>query len=371
MNINVTTKNVTIDSENLNKGEYNIRECNFTFSEEYDGLVCKALFTVSKTKLTYEQSIVNNKCEIPYEATINRGKVILGVIGYEIEDEELVKRYSPKPDEFFVLDGSYVEDIENQSTPTPSELEQLDARVSQVEIDAAQVEINTRDIATISVDYGKTIELSLDSSTFILTATLKNKNGAELSSSNIDLPIESMIINASYDNTTKELVLTLQNGNTVRVSVADLISGLQSEITSSNKLNADLVDDSTSTNKFVTASDKTNWNAKVSDTDYATGSKGGVVKVDGSYGTNITNTGYLYSTTKSFAEYNSADGSLFISKRTLENVITGKNLETANNKVTSLSSSSTDTQYPSAKCVYDLVGNIETILETLDVRRWH
>lgn len=35
------------------------------------------------------------------------------------------------------------------------------------------------------------------------------------------------------------------------------------------------------------------------------------------------------------------------------------------NKVTSLSSSSTDTQYPSAKCVYDLVGNIETLLASI------
>lgn len=37
-------------------------------------------------------------------------------------------------------------------------------------------------------------------------------------------------------------------------------------------------------------------------------------------------------------------------------------LETPTNKVTSLSSSSTDTQYPSAKCVYDLIGDIETLL---------
>lgn len=33
--------------------------------------------------------------------------------------------------------------------------------------------------------------------------------------------------------------------------------------------------------------------------------------------------------------------------------------------VTSISSSSTDTQYPSAKCVYDIVGNIETLLAAL------
>lgn len=36
--------------------------------------------------------------------------------------------------------------------------------------------------------------------------------------------------------------------------------------------------------------------------------------------------------------------------------------EKISNKVTTLSSSSTDTQYPSAKCVYDLIGNIITII---------
>ena len=39
--------------------------------------------------------------------------------------------------------------------------------------------------------------------------------------------------------------------------------------------------------------------------------------------------------------------------------------EAATNKVTSLSSQSTDTQYPSAKCVYDLVGDIETLLSSI------
>lgn len=36
--------------------------------------------------------------------------------------------------------------------------------------------------------------------------------------------------------------------------------------------------------------------------------------------------------------------------------------EKITNKVTSISSNSTDTQYPSAKCVYDLIGNIESLL---------
>lgn len=44
---------------------------------------------------------------------------------------------------------------------------------------------------------------------------------------------------------------------------------------------------------------------------------------------------------------------------------TPANMEVTTNKVTSLSASSTDTQYPSAKCVYDLIGDVETILATL------
>lgn len=39
--------------------------------------------------------------------------------------------------------------------------------------------------------------------------------------------------------------------------------------------------------------------------------------------------------------------------------------EFVSNKVTSLSSSSTDMEYPSARCVYDLIGDVESILEVL------
>ena len=40
-------------------------------------------------------------------------------------------------------------------------------------------------------------------------------------------------------------------------------------------------------------------------------------------------------------------------------------LEKTSNKVISLSASSTDTQYPSAKCVYDMIGNVEALLAAL------
>ena len=39
--------------------------------------------------------------------------------------------------------------------------------------------------------------------------------------------------------------------------------------------------------------------------------------------------------------------------------------QTTSNLVTSLSSASTNTQYPSAKCVYDIVGDIESAINTI------
>lgn len=109
---------------------------------------------------------------------------------------------------------------------------------------------------------GKIIDLSIDDSTYVMTITLKDRDANVLSSSDVDLPLETMVINASYDNNTKEIVLTLQSGTSTRFSVADLVSGLQSEITANNKLKSDLVDDTNQVHKFVTSEEKTTWNNK-------------------------------------------------------------------------------------------------------------
>lgn len=111
--------------------------------------------------------------------------------------------------------------------------------------------------------YGASLEMSVNSSTFVVTTTLKDQDGNTLGTAQtIDLPLESVVVGGSYDSANKKVVLTLQNGSTIEFSVADLVAGLQSEITSSNKLSADLVDDTSTTNKFVTTSEKSTWNGK-------------------------------------------------------------------------------------------------------------
>ena len=109
-----------------------------------------------------------------------------------------------------------------------------------------------------STKYGSSLVLSIDNTTYVMTVTLKDQDGNTLGTAQtIDLPLESMVVGGSYDDNTKKIILTLKNGQTVEFSVADLISGLQTEITVNNKLSADLVDDSSTTNKFVTAAEKT------------------------------------------------------------------------------------------------------------------
>lgn len=122
-----------------------------------------------------------------------------------------------------------------------------------------------------STKYGASLVVSMDSSTYVVTAQLKDQDGNALGSAQtIDLPLESVVVSGSYDSANKKVVLTLKSGSTVEFSVADLISGLQTTIDSNNKLSADLVTDSTTTNKFVTASDITNWNGKANSADLAT-----------------------------------------------------------------------------------------------------
>lgn len=104
--------------------------------------------------------------------------------------------------------------------------------------------------------YGHSIEIIADSSTFQYTFQLKDATGNVLNQKTIDLPIESVVVSGAYDSANQKIVLTLQNGSTIDIPVGALISGLQTEITSQNKLASDLVDDTNQSNKFVSATEK-------------------------------------------------------------------------------------------------------------------
>ena len=413
MKIQVTTNNVIIEEKNiLNENEYNVHECEFEFVEEYNGLVKKAVFTGIDGK-TYVQTIIDDKCSIPSEILTKRQNVKIGVYGYDVDNEELILRYSPRPTQFTINEGSYKEG-ENSTPPTPSEIEQLQAQITEnandidgiigdivdinsdiVDIKAEQTEQNTKiqnntdnistineQIITINADIdnleetkadkseiptktsqltndsgfinknvndltnytlktntGSLIDLEINGTTYVITLSLKDVDGNVISTDTIDLPLESVVVGGSYDAVNKKIVLTLENGNTVDIPVGDLIAGLQTEITSSNKLASDLVDDNNSGNKFVTTSEKSTWNAKYDKP------VGGIPKTD------------LASDVQT--SLGKADTAL-----QQHQDISGK--EDKSNKVTSISSSSTDTEYPTAKCVYDKLAEKQTEIDNLE-----
>ena len=78
------------------------------------------------------------------------------------------------------------------------------------------------------------IELSMDPSNYklFLMAFDAAMGTRVLSTSSIDLPLESMIVGGAYNDETKQIELTLQNGNVVSFPVDELVNGL---ISSSEK----------------------------------------------------------------------------------------------------------------------------------------
>ena len=82
------------------------------------------------------------------------------------------------------------------------------------------------DRAWVGGNYADDLEVSLNSSTYVITFKLKNSNGAALKTQTIDLPLESVVVSGTYDDANERIVLTLQNGNTINIPLGDLVSGL-------------------------------------------------------------------------------------------------------------------------------------------------
>lgn len=348
--------NKTID---VNSGEYNIQECNFTFSSEYDGLTKMAIF--SNEDNSFATMINNGSCIIPSEILQNEGTIGLGVYGYLVQGDNLIKRYSPKPVFFNVELGSYqlaqesqdpssdiitqiLQQLENLSNdiivlqnnydnlinntiPTLALKSEIPTKTSQLTNDsnfAYESDIPdvsnfiTKDVNNLT-NYTKTSDLSSvalsgdyndllnkpDLSDFATTTQLGNETTAR---ENADIGLQGQIDAITSATDVKDIVGTyadLQNYDTQHLGNNDIIKVLQDSthnnamtyyrwlkdtstwqyigqegpyytksetetlllakqntIDSSHKLSADLVDDTSSINKFVSSSDITNWNSK-------------------------------------------------------------------------------------------------------------
>lgn len=215
---------------------------------------------------------------------------------------------------------------------------------------------------SLITETGNKLDLTIDSKTYIMTLKLKDKDDNVLSTGSVDLPIESMIINVTYNNDNEKLTFTLQNGSVIDVPLDSLISGLVNEIDLKNILK----DYAKTTDVPTKVSELANDSNYVKNTDYAEENKAGVIKTNiPFYATAVTSDGILYATPRTLEQYAALNNTGIISKGTLENVIVGKNLETANNKVNFVNENSTDKQYPSAKCTYEIKNNLDRLKDNV------
>ena len=95
------------------------------------------------------------------------------------------------------------------------------------------------------------LSLTMDSSTFVVTAVLKDKDGTALSTQTIDLPLEQMkIASLTYDNTNKKFIITYIDATgtqkTVELPASGILKGVVTE-TAEQEL----------TNKTIDAEDNT------------------------------------------------------------------------------------------------------------------
>ena len=268
-------KIVREQSEPINEKQINVSKCQFEFSEEIeDDYVKEAYFTLNGN--TYKQIIVNNECDYPGEVLEQKGELEIGVVVFKVDNEEYVKLYNPTPDYYETWIGS-LKDAENSEPITPSDKEQIEQAIVNLQNNKQDTLISGENIKTLN-------------------------NESLLGSGNIEIEVDLR------DYYTKEETYS------------------KAEV---NSLIPDLTD-------------------YVKNTDYARTSKAGVIK-SGYYGLQVdSNNGKAYCDTYTYANYGNVENQRFISKGTLENVIIGKELV---NKT----------------YVDDLVGDIETILTTLDI----
>lgn len=202
-----------------------------------------------------DTSVVAQKTDLPTKVSdlTNDSGFITGITGTDVTTALGYTPYNatnPSGYQANVIEGIKV----NGTAKTPVN--------KVIELD---IPVDADDVGALpdSTKYAASIAVSLNTTDYKLTITLKDQDGNTLGTAQVvDFPIESVVVGGSYDSTNKKIVLTLQNGTTIDVPVGDLISGLQAEITAENPLDADLVDDSTSSHKFVTAANKTTWNNK-------------------------------------------------------------------------------------------------------------
>ena len=135
--------------------------------------------------------------------------------------------------------------------------------------------INNKALTTDVDATGHKLNVSMDTTDYVLTIKLLHKNENIIDTKSVDLPLEELVVSGTYDETNKKIVLTLKSGQAIEIPVSNLLAGLVNaeRKVGSNNLSEDITATAlfndikdltgTMTNKTINADDNTITNLEV------------------------------------------------------------------------------------------------------------
>ena len=129
------------ENEIWNVGDYNVHTVNVELSSDFNGLVNKVRYFVEDN--CYDELIVNNIAQVPYEATLTEGTIKIGVYGFDADTNILVQ--STAPVNKFITSGTYTGEADNTQPLTPTDKEQMESAIQQNTDDITDLKANKQD----------------------------------------------------------------------------------------------------------------------------------------------------------------------------------------------------------------------------------
>ena len=194
-----------------------------------------------------------------------------------------------------------IDNLESAIKENQKQVDELELNLAYTQEDIEDIRIdnsNTNNqISRLENEVIKSIQVSVSETDYKLTLTLIKENGEKVSSNTIDLPLESMVVDAKYyPEDGGAIVLTLQSGRIIAIPVANIVQGLISadekgvangvaSLDVNGKVPKEQLPDDIGSGGGSSA-DLSDY---VKKTQLATSSTAGLVKVSTSYGMKISN----------------------------------------------------------------------------------
>ena len=163
LNLIVNQNEITQNgNEYLTSGGYKSIQCNFSFSEEWHNLTKTAIFVYNG--VAFNETLVEDKCFVPYEAIENKGELSIGVFGTEISGENLEKRNTTDLLNVKIYEGSFIKGIQPEK-PSPETWELYLEEVNKL-IEEATNKIDSFTAEDIKFADGETFQEKYDNGEF-------------------------------------------------------------------------------------------------------------------------------------------------------------------------------------------------------------